>query len=151
MQRLDLGEILRLTEVESLEMSPHLEITENPTVLVIHSGTQFSVCSVTLPSLSARLPVLLVFIQSPHELLLVVPLLPRHVVPAGHHLVAHHLQAVQDLPGGDAELDPLLLLTVVLGLLLHLLRDGPHLVMVETLDRDPPLTDALSKNQSELG
>ena len=80
-----------------------------------------------------------------------MPLLPRHVVPAGDHLVAHHLQPVQDLPGGDAELDPLLLLTVVLGLLLHLLRDGPHLVMVETLDRDPPLTDALPAVKSNDG
>ena len=99
-------------------------------------------------SLSAGLPVLLVFIQSPHELLLVVPLLPRHVVPAGHHLVAHHLQAVEDLPGGDAELDPLLPVAAVLWLLLHLLRDGPDLVMVETLDCDPPLTDALSRVKS---
>ena len=99
-------------------------------------------------SLSAGLPVLLVFIQSPHELLLVVPLLPRHVVPAGDHLVAHHLQAVEHLPGGDAELDPLLPVAVVLGLLLDLLRDGPDLVMVETLDYHPPLTDALSAVKS---
>ena len=109
------------------------------TPLIISYLSNLHICS-----LSAGLPVLLVFIQSPHELLLVVTLLPRHVVPAGHHLVAHHLQAVEHLPGGDAELDPLLLLTVVLGLLLHLLRDGPHLVMVETLDCHPPLTDALS-------
>ena len=101
-------------------------------------------------SLGAGLPVLLVLVQSPHELLLVVPLLPGHVVPAGHDLVAHHLQAVEDLPGGDTELDPLLLLTVVLGLLLDLLRDGPHLVVVEPLDGNPPLADALPENISHL-
>ena len=97
----------------------------------------------TLLSLSAGLPVLLVLVQSPHELLLVVPLLPGHVLPGRDHLVAHHLQAVEDLPGGDTELDPLLLLTVVLWLLLDLLRDGPHLVVVEPLDGHPPLADAL--------
>ena len=114
-------------------------------LISLKSVKYFQHCSSPcLWSLSAGLPVLLVFIQSPHELLLVVSLLPRHVVPAGDHLVAHHLQPVEDLPGGDTELDPLLLLTVVLGLLLHLLRDGPHLVMVEALHCHPPLTDALS-------
>ena len=96
-----------------------------------------------MQSLGAGLPVLLVLVQSPHKLLLVVPLLARHVVPAGDHLVPHHLQPVEDLPGGDTELDPLLPLTVVLGLLLDLLRDGPHLVVVESLDGHPPLADAL--------
>ena len=38
-------------------------------------------------SLCTVLPLLLVFVERPHELLLVVPLLAGHVVPAGHHLV----------------------------------------------------------------
>ena len=96
-----------------------------------------------MPSLGAGLPVLFVFIQSPHELLLVVPLLPGHVVPAGDNLVAHHLQPVEHGPGGDAPLHSLLSLVVVLRLLAHLLGDGPHLVMVEALHCHPPLTDAL--------
>ena len=121
-------------------------ITTSTPIILSHISNLSNIFNLHICSLSAGLPVLLVFIQSPHELLLVVPLLPRHVVPAGDHLVAHHLQAVQDLPGGDAELDPLLLLTVVLGLLLHLLRDGPHLVMVQPLHGHPPLTDALSAN-----
>ena len=119
-------------------------ITTSTPIILSHISNLSNIFNLHICSLSAGLPVLLVFIQSPHELLLVVPLLPRHVVPAGDHLVAHHLQPVQDLPGGDAELDPLLPVAAVLGLLLHLLRDGPHLVMVETLDCHPPLTDALS-------
>ena len=120
-----------------------LIITSSCTIYWLSSLSCISI--ILLQSLGAGLPVLLVLVQSPHKLLLVVPLLPRHVVPAGHHLVAHHLQAVEDLPGGDAELDPLLLLTVVLGLLLHLLRDGPHLVVVQSLHGNPPLADALSE------
>ena len=104
----------------------------------------------TNPSLCTGFPLLLILIECPNKLLLIVSLFARHVVPAGDHLVAHHLQAVEDLPGGDTELDPLLLLTVVLGLLLDLLRDGPHLVVVEPLDGHPPLADALPENISHL-
>ena len=96
-------------------------------------------------SLRTVLPFLLVFIKSPHELLLVVPLLPGHVVPTGDNLVAHHLQPVEHGPGGDAPLHSLLSLVVVLRLLAHLLGDGPHLVMVEALDRHPPLAHTLSE------
>ena len=101
-------------------------------------------------SLRTVLPFLLVFVQSPHELLLVVPLLPGHVVPAGDNLVAHHLQPVEHGPGGDAPLHSLLSLVVVLRLLAHLLGDGPHLVMVEALHRHPPLAHTLSGNNQVI-
>ena len=106
------------------------------TSLFFSSTLSISLCTV--------FPLLLVFVESPHELLLVVPLLPGHVVPAGDHLVAHHLQAVEHGPGGDAPLHPLLPVVVVLRLLAHLLGDGPHLVMVEALHRHPPLAHTLS-------
>ena len=49
-------------------------------------------------------------------------------------------------PARHTELHPLLPLTGVLRLLLHLLRDAPHLVMVQALHSHPPLADTLSTN-----
>ena len=65
-------------------MSLNITLTINPYYILHQSknppaNTKCSLCTV--------LPLLLVFVERPHELLLVVPLLAGHVVPAGHHLV----------------------------------------------------------------
>ena len=64
-------------------MSLNITLTINPYYILHQSknpaNTKCSLCTV--------LPLLLVFVKRPHELLLVVPLLAGHVVPAGHHLV----------------------------------------------------------------
>ena len=52
-------------------------------------------------SFRAALPLLLVLVHGPHELLLVVPLLPSHVVTTGDHLVSHHLKTIQNLENQD--------------------------------------------------
>ena len=53
--------------------------------------------------LCTSFPLLLVFKQSPDKLLLIMSLLPSHVVTTGHHLVPHHLQTIEHLPGGNTE------------------------------------------------
>ena len=64
-------------------MSLNITLTINPYYILHQSknpaNTKCSLCTV--------LPLLLVFVERPHELLLVVPLLAGHVVPAGDHLI----------------------------------------------------------------
>ena len=65
-------------------MSLNITLTINPYYILHQSKNP---ANTKKCSLCTVLPLLLVFVKRPHELLLVVPLLAGHVVPAGHHLV----------------------------------------------------------------
>ena len=51
------------------------------------------------------------------------------------HLEAHDLERVEHEPRGEAELCALCAVVVVLGLVVHVLRQEAHLVVVEALRR----------------
>ena len=53
-------------------------------------------------------------VQGPDELPLVVFGVSRHIWPRGHHFESHHLQGVEDQPGGEGELS--FLHPVIMGL-----------------------------------
>ena len=55
----------------------------------------------------------------------------------------HKKRAKQDLPGGNAELHQLLPVVLGFWLVRDLLREQPHLVVVEPVDGDPPLGGVL--------
>ena len=48
----------------------------------------------------AWLPLVMGLVQGPDELPLVVFGVSRHIGPRGHHFESHHLQGIEDQPGG---------------------------------------------------
>ena len=72
-------------------------------------------------------PVLLGLVKCPYEVPGVVLSISGDDTAGGDHPVPHPLQAIEHLPGGDAELHNFLLVIVSLGLIWHLLRELPRL------------------------
>ena len=62
-------------------------------------------------------PVLLGLVKCPYEVPSVVLSISGDDTAGGHHPVPHPLQAIEHLPGGDAELHNFLLVIVSLGLI----------------------------------
>jgi len=77
-------------------------------------------------------------VKCPYEVPgVMLPIASDHTA-GGHHPVPHPLQAIEHHPSGHTELCHLLLVAVTLRLVAELLRQEPHLVVVQSLHSYPP-------------